>query len=130
MSTKKVLSLGQCSADHYSISSLLHRQLGAEVVAVDTFDAAAAELRRGGFDLVLVNRVLNRDGSSGLEAIAELKRDESLAQVPVMLVSNHRDAQEQAAALGALPGFGKSSLGSPQTVARLRTALGGGRADQ
>jgi hypothetical protein len=40
-----------------------------------------------------------------------------------MLVSDQPDAQQQAAALGALPGFGKSNLESEDTVNLLRNAL-------
>ena len=71
MASGKVLSLGQCAADHYSISRLLREQLGAEVVAVDTPREALDELRRQPFALVLVNRALNF-GGSGLEFIGRL----------------------------------------------------------
>ena len=47
-----------------------------------------ASLRAGEFDLVLVNRVLDADGSSGLDLIRAIKADPDLANVPVMLVSN------------------------------------------
>ena len=40
-----------------------------------------------------------------------------------MLVSDLPEAQNQAVALGALPGFGKSALSLPQTLDRLRAAL-------
>jgi two-component system chemotaxis response regulator CheY len=124
MASGKVLSLGQCAADHYSISRLLREQLGAEVVAVDTPREALDELRRQPFALVLVNRALNF-GGSGLEFIGRLKADPALGRVPVMLVSNFEDAQRQAEARGALPGFGKSALNSPTTRERLASVLGG-----
>ena len=47
-----------------------------------------------------------------------------LRRVPVMLVSNYEDAQREAVAKGALPGFGKAALGQPHTLARLRAVLG------
>jgi two-component system chemotaxis response regulator CheY len=125
MSAKRVLSLGQCGADHMSIAGLLQRHFGAEVVPVDSLDDAIAELRRSEFDLVLINRRLEYHGTSGLDCIAALKMDDTLAAVPVMLVSNFRDAQRDAAALGALPGFGKAALGDTTTVARLAEVLGG-----
>ncbi len=126
MLAKKVLSLGQCGADHWSIESLVVRHFDVEVVGADTSSDAEAQLRQGGFHLVLVNRVFDRDGSSGVEFIAALKHDPELAQVPVMLVSNLRDAQRQAIALGALPGFGKAALAEPATLARLHEVLGDG----
>ena len=121
---KKVLSVGQCAADHGSISGLLRRHFGAEVIAAATGADAAARLRRGGIALVLVNRVLDDDGASGLDVIAAIKQEPALAAVPVMLVSNIPEPQQQAAALGALPGFGKASLGDPGMLARLHSVLG------
>jgi two-component system chemotaxis response regulator CheY len=123
MSGKRILSVGQCGADHWSLETLLQRQFGAEVLGADTAADAKTQLRRGGIDLVLVNRVFDRDGSPGLDLIADLKGDAALAQVPVMLVSNHRDAQQQAMALGALPGFGKAALSAPATLEQLRAIL-------
>jgi two-component system, chemotaxis family, chemotaxis protein CheY len=123
MSATRVLSLGQCGADHWSLATLFARHFSAEVVGVDTFADARAELAKGGIRLVLVNRLLDRDGSSGLDFIAELKRDAALAAVPVMLVSNYHDAQRQAVALGALPGFGKAGLGDTTNLERLRQVL-------
>src|SRR5437899_1295631 len=123
MSAKKVLSVGQCSADHGSITYLFREHFGAEVVAAHTFQDALYRLRRGGVDLVLVNRVFNYDHSSGVDFIAEVKGDADLQQVPVMLVSNYPDAQQKAVALGALPGFGKAALDEPDTIARLRDVL-------
>jgi CheY-like chemotaxis protein len=125
MSTKKVLSLGQCAADHASITGLLRRDFNAQVDEASTFADAEAQLSRNHYDLVLVNRVLDRDGTAGLDFIAQLKARQDLHQPPVMLVSNYQDAQEQAIARGAVPGFGKSSLGSTKTLSRLRAVLGG-----
>jgi len=122
---KQILSLGQCAPDHASISGMVRQQFGAEVVAAHTYEDALAKLRSGGFALVLVNRVLDFDGQPGLDFIDRLKEDEVLDSLPVMLVSNHTDAQEEAVAHGALPGFGKSALRQPETVVRLRAVLEG-----
>src|SRR5947209_6514195 len=110
----KVLSLGQCAADHYSLSRLLRDQFQADVDAVDTPADALAALREGGYALVLVNRVFDR-GGSGLDFITRLKADPDRGAAPVMLISDYADAQQQAADRGALPGFGKSALRSPAT---------------
>jgi CheY-like chemotaxis protein len=123
MAAPKVVSLGQCGVDHGSISRLLRGSLQANVVAADTFDEAREAIVRGDVTLVLVNRVLDRTGESGLDFIRGLKADPALAAVPVMLVSNYADAQRQAVELGALPGFGKDALGRPETLATLRSAL-------
>jgi two-component system chemotaxis response regulator CheY len=124
MSGKKVLSLGQCGADHYSISRLLTGEFGAEVADASTFEEALTLLRQGEFALVLVNRVLDYDGRSGLDFVARLKADERLRQVPVMLVSNYADAQKHAVRLGAEMGFGKARLSAEETTSLLRRFLG------
>ncbi len=123
MTTKKVLSLGQCAADNWSIARLLSDSLGSAVTEADSFEEALELLRRENFALVLVNRILDANGDSGLDFITRLKSDEALRSVPVMLVSNYADAQRQAVAKGALPGFGKSALRQTSTLERLRSVL-------
>jgi two-component system chemotaxis response regulator CheY len=118
-SAKRVLSVGQCGFDHGSIARTFRQHFGADVTAAHDAVGALAALTQGGYDLVLVNRVLDSDGSSGLDVIRRMKEDEALAKVPVMLVSNYADAQEEAVAAGALPGFGKSSLGQPDMLERV-----------
>jgi CheY-like chemotaxis protein len=120
---RKVLSVGQCGFDHGSISRQIQTAFGATVEAADTGASALRALRAGGYDLVLVNRVFDADGASGLDLIRELKTDPALGSVPVMLVSNYPDAQGAAEALGALPGFGKGDLDTPQGRARLSAVL-------
>lgn len=119
----RVLSVGQCGFDHGMIARQLLRGFGAEVVGAKTFPDAVAALRGGRFDLVLVNRVSDRDGSEGVDLIRTLKSDPALAAVPVMLVSNYPDAQQEAEALGALPGFGKAEIASAKATERLREIL-------
>jgi CheY-like chemotaxis protein len=94
-------------------------------VGVDTAVQALARLRGESFDLVLVNRILDADGSSGVDFIRQLKDDDQLAEVPVMLVSNYVDAQEEAEQAGAVRGFGKAALGQPPMIERLRLILDG-----
>jgi two-component system chemotaxis response regulator CheY len=94
------------------------------VEAAATGKQARAMLRERSFDLVLVNRILDADGFSGLEVIGQLKADDDLRRVPVMLVSNYEEAQQDAVARGALPGFGKSSLGQPHMLGRVQAVLG------
>src|SRR5262245_65840030 len=120
--SRRVLSVGQCAFDHGNLSRVLRSEFGAEVVPASTAEEALAAARRGGFALVLVNRLLDADGDSGLELIRRLKAES--AGVPVMLVSNLADAQAQAEEAGAVPGFGKAALAAPQTLARLKEHLG------
>lgn len=120
MTPFRVLSVGQCGFDHSRIARYLEQSFRAQVRGVSTFDEALDVLRSGPYDLVLVNRVNDLDGASGLDLIRSLKADASLANVPIMLVSNYPEAQSEARALGALAGFGKSDLKSETT----RTLLG------
>jgi CheY-like chemotaxis protein len=121
MSAKRVLSVGQCDADHGSISRAMQKAFGVEVVGVDTATEALEQLGEQSFALVLVNRIFDQDGSPGLDLIRQIKT--TPRQVPVMLVSNYEDAQEEAIEAGALPGFGKSSLGKPQMLERVGAVL-------
>ena len=74
---------------------------------------------------MLINRVLDADQTYGLEIIKQVKADQKLAATAVMLVSNYDDSQSEAVRVGALPGFGKASLGQPAMLARVRQILGG-----
>ena len=123
MAAKRVLSVGQCFADHSAISRTLEKAFAAEVVAAEDAGEALARLSQETFDLVLVNRILDRDGSQGLELIKQITTDGNLNRVPVMLVSNYEEPQREAVEIGAAPGFGKAALGHPQTVGRLKAFL-------
>ena len=126
MSRPRVLSVGQCGYDHSSISNHLGRCFDADVVKADTADAALRSLRAGAFDLILVNRIGDRDGAPGLDLIRDLKADPALAEVTVMLVSNYESAQEDAVRLGAIRGFGKADLGTGKDRAVLERVLSRG----
>lgn len=121
----KVLSIGQCAADAYLLAEWFRRHWGAECRAVEDAGEALDLLREFRPDLVLVNRVFDRDGASGLELIGRLQEDPALAALPVMLVSNYPEAQAQAVSAGALAGFGKAQLEMPRTLERVAAALAG-----
>jgi len=121
---KRVLDVGQCSMDHASLRYLVESEFEASLAQAHGERDALARLRAEPFDLVLVNRVFDRDGSDGLSLIKAIKADSQLASLPVMLVSNYPQYQEQATAAGAERGFGKSELREPQTVELLRKYLG------
>jgi CheY-like chemotaxis protein len=123
MTAKRVLSVGQCYADHGSISRVLQQQFQAETVPVESAAEALERLRRESFALVLVNRVFDADGASGIAFIRQIKNEPALHAVPVMLVSNYEDAQREAEQAGAELGFGKAALSSPVTKARLEPWL-------
>jgi two-component system chemotaxis response regulator CheY len=124
MTHVRILSVGQCAFDHNRIARHLEQSFGASVRGVSTFDEALDALRRERFDLLLVNRVNDADDAPGLELIRSVKQTAALAGLPVMLVSNYPNAQQEAQELGALPGFGKSELTSETTRKRLEAVLG------
>jgi len=121
--TKRILSVGQCSADHNALSRISRSQFGAEVVSADCASEALGLMEEEAFDLVLVNRIFDADGASGLDFVRQLTQEPPRANVPVMLVSDHDWAQDEAVKAGARPGFGKASLGQPQMLARVREVL-------
>jgi CheY-like chemotaxis protein len=124
MSAKRVLSVGQCQPDHGRLCHILQQLFGAEVVAADDAAEAKRRLAEEIFDLVLVNRVFDSDGASGIQFIREMKQEPG--STPVMLVSNHEEIQREAVSAGAVPGFGKAALGDSAMVERLRGILGNG----
>ncbi len=121
----RVLDVGNCDPDHAAIRGLLTRAFAVEVDRVMFVAEALAAAARQPYALVLVNRLIFADGSDGLELVKALRADPRHRQTPVMMVSNHADAQARAVAAGASPGFGKAALGDPQTVARLAAFLPG-----
>ncbi|MBB6429056.1 hypothetical protein [Algisphaera agarilytica] len=118
-----VALVGHCGFDSSSLTRLAKSALpDAKIVAVNS-QSALDEVAHAQ-SLLLINRVLDGrfDAGSSLAMIQQLaQRDDSPA---MMLVSNYPDAQAEAEAAGALPGFGKSDLGKPETAQRLRNAGG------
>jgi CheY-like chemotaxis protein len=112
---KHVLSIGNCGYDNGSLRSLVSGEFDAELSAAEDWSDAADLLRRGSFDLVIVNRKLDADGSDGLDIIREMKQSPDFQAVPVMLLTNYPEYQARAVAEGAEPGFGKSQLHSRET---------------
>jgi two-component system chemotaxis response regulator CheY len=121
---KRVLDVGQCNPDHSAIRSMLETQFGAEVVRAHQLDDALAQLRGGGFDLVLVNRKLDIDYSEGMDILRHLKADDKLKAVPVMIVTNYPEHDRAAVEAGAESGFGKAQLQEPKTREKLARFLG------
>ncbi|MBI3834242.1 MAG: hypothetical protein HY287_07935 [Planctomycetes bacterium] len=120
----RVLNVGQCDFDHGNILRVLSEAFNAEVERAGTIEEAFNSAKAEHFDLVLVNRVLDVDGSSGFGLICRLQSHEETRRTPVALVSNLADAQDAALALGAQRGFGKDALFKPETRDRLASLLG------
>jgi hypothetical protein len=89
-------------------------------------DARSLQNAAEGGAVLLINRVL--DGSfptnNGVELIGTLVGAGKGARA--MLVSDRDDAQAQAEAAGALPGFGKRAIYSDETKRRLLAAVSPG----
>ena len=119
----EVLCVGHCSFDSGNLANVLTQRFGAEVKAASTANEAFDSVRNDQFDLVLVNRVFDADGDSGLEFVKRLQAHEETRNTPVMLVSNYPEAQEAAVALGARLGFGKQALGAPEMLEPIKAAL-------
>ena len=124
MARPRILNVGQCGYDHSQISRTLAKDLDAEILAVDTHAEAMENLRSLDYQLVLVNRVGDADGAPGLDLIRALKSDPATAEVPVILVSNFPDAQDEAVKAGAVRGFGKAEIGREPYFEAIRQALG------
>lgn len=123
MAKHRVLSIGQCGADHAAIARSIERHFDAEVLTASTAEEARAKLQKETFALVLINRILDADGSSGIDVLKRFKAEEGMRDVPIMLVSNREDAQREAVQAGAVRGFGKAGLGQPQMLGRLQPFL-------
>lgn len=121
-----MLSVGQCRPDQAAISHFLTANFGVQVQTADVANEALAAARQQPVQLVLVNRILDADGSDGLAIIDALQADAATRDIPVMLVSNHDDWQQRAVARGARPGFGKAQLRQPLARDRVAAALGVG----
>lgn len=123
MPIERVALVGHCGFDSGSLSRFAKAFApGAKVLRVNNqkdLDKVA-----GPATLLLVNRVLDGRfdvGGSGIELIKTVAGQADAS--PTMLVSNYEDAQQEAVAAGALPGFGKSHVGDSATKQRIVEAL-------
>ncbi len=113
--------------DHGALRRLVETHFGASCEAADSIEQACKAVQEKRYDLVLVNRVFEFTGEQGVDLVRQLTKERP--EVPVMLVSNFAEAQREAEAAGAVPGFGKGALNDPQTIARLAEHLAKPRND-
>ncbi len=121
---KSVVDVGNCSPDHNSIRRMLERSFDVVIHRTDQLSDTLELLKSVQPNLVLVNRKLDIDYSDGMDIIRHFRSSPDLQSIPIMLVTNYPDHQQQAVALGALYGFGKLELNSPETLQRLEIPLG------
>lgn len=124
MSKKRVLSVGQCVPDNSTLSDYLARHFDVEFDTSDLPADTMTKLKAGAYDLVMINRKLDRDYSDGMAILQAIKADPAFAKTPVMLVTNFPEHQEAAVAAGAVPGIGKLDYVKPETVDRFKPYLG------
>lgn len=110
---KRILSVGNCGYDFSTLSSALQKNFDVEMQAAETAMEATQAIKQGEFDLILVNRLFDSTGESGIDLIKKLK---ATVKAPMMLISNYPESQQEAVASGAMPGFGKKQLGKPAFV--------------
>jgi DNA-binding response OmpR family regulator len=122
MPHKSVLSIGQCCADHSSISRLINQHFQVEIINADSSTEAFSLIDSKTFSLILVNRIFDSNAESGLEFIEKYYSKKASAS-PIMLVSNFEQSQKDALKLGADIGFGKNALTSPDTLLKLKKHL-------
>ncbi|MCC7387539.1 MAG: hypothetical protein IT431_02095 [Phycisphaerales bacterium] len=116
-----ILLVGHCTPDSFAMRSALGRFApGVEFVRVNSEPELAAHAGAAG---LLVNRLLDGDFAteSGLDLIASL---DPARRARAVLISNLADAQDQAAKLGAAPGFGKSDMYGDRARACIQALLG------
>lgn len=117
-----VVLVGHCMPDGFALRGAVRHVLSDAVVSKVGNEAALAKAIPGAA-LLLVNRVLDGrfDAADGIKLIAQLSAQESAP--PMILISDIDDAQEQAEAAGAMPGFGKTRLRSPEARERMLAAV-------
>ena len=123
MSKRIVLDVGNCGPDHASIRNMLTASFDVDVIKADSLTDTLQQLNANDVALVLINRKLDIDYSDGIEILRSIKAEPSLESVPVMMVTNYEEHQDQAVSAGALRGFGKLQLSDAKTKERLAEVL-------
>ena len=119
----RVLLVGHCGADSGSLSYLAHQAMGLEAARVNSDAALAREATADA--LLWINRVLEGsfEAGDGLALVRQLAAGDT--PQPMMLITNYADIQQAAVAAGAMPGFGKSDIGSDALTQRLARLMHG-----
>jgi len=123
MAIKRLALIGHCGFDSGSLAQFA-QDIAPEAEVVRINDQAGLDKVADDQTLLLINRVLDGRfdiGGSGIELIQSLAKREDAP--PMMLISNYEDAQQEAEAAGALPGFGKSQIADQATRQRVAEAI-------
>ena len=103
MPPKKLLSIGQCCADHSSISRLLTQNFQIEIINADNSKEAESLISAGTFSLILVNRIFDTNGESGLAFIKKYCSQQTSTSTPIMLESCKEEASLFTCSVNFLP---------------------------
>ena len=117
-----ILVVGNCSPDNAALAQMVHENFDVEIETASSNREADRVLSERRFDLVLVNRIFDATGESGIEMI-ERVTSASVDSPPILIMTNFADQRQLAIEKGAEGGFGKSELNSPSTVETLRRFL-------
>ncbi len=118
-----IVLVGHCGPDSWALKSAIGSAVpGATIIAADSNEELEESLEDAA--LLLVNRVLDGrfDEPGGVDLIRRLGAGGRGPKT--MLVSNYGEAQREAEAAGALPGFGKKEMYAAATREKLLRALG------
>lgn len=115
-----IAMVGHCVADEVMLKQFVKRH-APQAHFVRVADERALESVLSSPALLLVNRVLDGDFAedSGLRVVERAAGGTGVA----MLISNLSEAQQASVQSGGIAGFGKSQLGDPGSVERLREAI-------
>jgi DNA-binding NarL/FixJ family response regulator len=119
--SQSVVLVGHCGVD----GPRLQREISASLPGVDVRRVnSPADLEQSCRDnaaLLLVNREPVGFDEDGIDIVRRVV--ESCPDTKVMLISDHDDAQQAAVRAGALPGFGKRLMGTPELGKAVQQAL-------
>src|SRR4051794_17270579 len=114
VTTKKIALVRHCGVDgprlQQELESIFRNQV--QVARVNDEPSVQRAVKQGA-TVLLFNREMvgDFDDPSGIDLLRRLH--EQFPDRKMMLVSDHEEAQEEAEEAGAIPGFGKSELGTP-----------------
>lgn len=119
---RRVALIGHCGPDSWMLKGAAARALPGATIAMINDTQGAMEQARSS-DLLLINRVLDGDfdNDSGIDLIGLLAGAQGRT-ASLMLISNFPEAQQQAIAAGAVPGFGKANAGSAAAAKLMQAA--------
>lgn len=120
---RTIVLVGHCGPDSsYLRMTVSAAEKGVRVISADDDESLQAAIA-GGADLLLLNRVLDYGFPEEMGADLVRRIKAAHPDLKMMLVSNYEEAQAQAVAAGALPGFGKRELGTARVTQLIRDVL-------